>query len=348
LGEVFKTRETALLSTTSTVDFVQCTKCDFVYNRAYEYLDYKAEYEVSREASGFFTNYLVSLVKKLLISLEDFKLKSVVEVGAGDGHFAREFVKSQRTHYVAVDTSYLQMGTPVVDEVIDFIGGTYNEKMTLCPDLVIFRHVLEHIPNVKEFINSVTHEQPEFVFIEVPCFEFVSKDNYHYFSNDHCSYFTKNSLNLLMTQFGYSAVFNEYAFNDEYIISLWKKNQSILTSTEASEKTDCFLYESFTEWKYHLSTFFEEKTFLWSASGKGRLLLIMLEVGYKKSEYVVDINPKMQGHYLPVTGQHVISPKMLSNLECNRVLVINSLYLEEIKQNLKELDIDCEVVSLFK
>ena len=31
-----------------------------------------------------------------------------------------------------------------------------------------------------------------------------------------------------------------------------------------------------------------------------------------------------------------------------QIQIINSLYLEEIKQNLKELDIDCEVVSLFK
>ena len=81
LVEVFKTQESALKSIKTTVDFVQCTKCCFVYNRMYKYVDYKAEYDVSRSVSGFFREYSVNIIKRILSSIEDYKVKSVVEVG---------------------------------------------------------------------------------------------------------------------------------------------------------------------------------------------------------------------------------------------------------------------------
>ena len=58
---------------------------------------------------------------------------------------------------------------------IKTVQGLYDNQSNHQPDLLVLRHVLEHQSNVKEFISNISHENPEYIFIEIPCYEFVSR-----------------------------------------------------------------------------------------------------------------------------------------------------------------------------
>jgi FlaA1/EpsC-like NDP-sugar epimerase len=53
--------------------------------------------------------------------------------------------------------------------------------------------------------------------------------------------------------------------------------------------------------------------------------------------HVVDINPKRQGKYLPVTGQRVVPPEFVRDYRPDLVLITNSSFSDEIKRQAREL-----------
>lgn len=54
-------------------------------------------------------------------------------------------------------------------------------------------------------------------------------------------------------------------------------------------------------------------------------------------EYVVDINPRKRGRYVPGTGQQIVPPEFLRDYQPDVVIVMNPIYKSEIQQLIKSL-----------
>lgn len=337
----YNTREKALVAPSANVDFVKCQNCEFLFNSSYQQLSYQVAYESSRASSAIFNEYLKGVGKALITSLKQ-KVKTIVEVGAGDCHFAEVILNfNPNLKYLAFDPSWEKS---VVEGNL-FKFNEYYQQQEVKPDLVVARHTLEHIINVKEFIKSLTHELPLFVFIEIPCSSFVLKNNFHYFSYEHCSYFDQNSLSILMSEFGYSPVFVDYIFNDENIISLWSLSQD--NGTEIIKTPNKISQKEFHDWKSSLISKLQNGDVIWGAAGKGVMTVNLLELNYKKIPFVVDKNSNLQGKFIPMTGNEIISPNDLKKINPDNVLVLNSLYLDEIISECRELDVHTNIYPLF-
>ena len=61
---------------------------------------------------------------------------------------------------------------------------------------------------------------------------------------------------------------------------------------------------------------------------------------------IVDINPSRQGSYLPGCGYLVDAPEVLGERPPDRVLVSNPTYEKEIRRQLTDLGVVCEVELL--
>lgn len=337
----YNTRQEALSAPSANVNFMKCQNCEFLFNSSYQQLGYKVEYDSSRAFSKIFNKYLQSVGSTLITSLKH-NIKKIVEVGAGDCHFAEVIMNlSPDLEYHAFDPSWAKS---------EFEGNLYkyNEYYQLQdvkPDLVIARHTLEHIIDVNKFIESITHELPKYVFIEIPCSSFVLKNNFHYFSYEHCSYFDQNSLMTLMSEFGYLPVFMNYVFNDENIISLWSRVKH--TGTTRVKLQNNASNKEFHEWKSTLVSKFQNGDVIWGASGKGVMTVNVLEQDYNKIPYIVDKNPNIQGKFIPITGNEIISPKVLKKIKPANIHVLNSLYLDEIISECRELDVHANIFPFF-
>jgi hypothetical protein len=63
-------------------------------------------------------------------------------------------------------------------------------------------------------------------------------------------------------------------------------------------------------------------------------------------EYVVDINPRKHGMYMPGTGQRIVGPEFLAEYRPDKVIVINPVYVDEIGKDLKRLGLGVELLPI--
>ena len=60
----------------------------------------------------------------------------------------------------------------------------------------------------------------------------------------------------------------------------------------------------------------------------------------------VDINPKKHGTYLPVSGLEVVAPEFLIDYQPDFIIVMNPVYMEEIRQRLSDMNVKAHLVPL--
>jgi hypothetical protein len=60
--------------------------------------------------------------------------------------------------------------------------------------------------------------------------------------------------------------------------------------------------------------------------------------------HIVEINPARQGKHIPGTGALVVSPQSLLGYRPDVVILTNATYANEIKQQINQLELGCEVL----
>jgi predicted phosphatase len=103
--------------------------------------------------------------------------------------------------------------------------------------------------------------------------------------------------------------------------------------------------EKFKWWKNKLQElrFNSIKTVFWGSGSKGVSFLTTLNVG-EQIEYVVDINPYRQGHFMSGTGQRIVASDYLKHYQPDYVVVMNDIYKEEIEETLGTMKLESKVL----
>ena len=87
------------------------------------------------------------------------------------------------------------------------------------------------------------------------------------------------------------------------------------------------------------------KVVLWGSGSKATSFLTTLAVG-DAVQYVVDINPARQGTYVAGTGHEIVAPEFLADFQPDVVIIMNSIYRQEIGANLKNMGLSHNVIAL--
>jgi hypothetical protein len=61
-------------------------------------------------------------------------------------------------------------------------------------------------------------------------------------------------------------------------------------------------------------------------------------------QYVVDINPRKQGRYLAGGGQQIVAPEFLRDYRPDVVIIMNPIYIGEIRQIMQSLGLHAELI----
>ncbi|MDA1095656.1 MAG: class I SAM-dependent methyltransferase [Chloroflexi bacterium] len=341
------------------MDFVSCVDCQFTFNRIFRPMDYREDIETSRRHSEFFNNYLISVCRQV-DEVCSIRGKVVVEVGCGDGHFLTELRKLFEFEGWGFDPSFVKTDTVPHFKDLRFIADNYpSDALNKAPDLIAFRHVVEHIASLKHFLAPMIADperRPSWIYIEVPDWEWIiDNDQIMMFSNDHCSYYSRPSMDLAMRACGFAAEKMSVTFADEYLQYFGKSVDSSIDRSEhrqrgadLTKKTKAFIARIPTVLERFRSYFSETsgQAVLWGAAGKGTILLPTLGVSHKQLPFVVDSNPNRQGTYIPVTGQEVIPPNRLKTLQPRYVLITNPSYQGEIAAQLDALGVEAQIMNV--
>lgn len=344
-----------------------CPACGFISNTAFDVsnVTYADSYEETQGFSPRFRAFADDLARRL-IEAYDLHGKTILEIGCGKGEFLTLLCELGDNRGVGIDPSYIDQRntSPARDRmtfITDFYSDAYMEQ-TAGADFIVCRHTLEHIHPVGEFVRTVRRsigDKTIPVFFEVPDVgrvlrEFAFWDIYY----EHCSYFTPGSLARLFRAERFEISSLSLDFDDQYVLleaepADARSSQSLPGDDDLAEIARAV--ETFERdyasrlagWRQDLdrATANGRRAVIWGSGSKGVSYLTTLGIR-DEIEFTVDINPYKQGMFMAGTGQLIVAPEFLKEYRPEVVIVMNPIYVDEIRRDLEAMDIDAELIAV--
>jgi hypothetical protein len=341
-------------------------------------MEYSQEYENSLHFSPRFQEYAAALAEGL-VEKYDLRGKDIVEIGAGKGDFLIMLCAMAGNRGWGYDPSYVPEEGYTAPNVT-FVQDFYTEKYLDQPaDLIVCRHVLEHIPDPDAFIAQVRRavgrrESPPVVFFEVPNALWTLRHGGIWdIIYEHCAYFSPASLAYLFQKHGFRVLAVNEVFGGQFLTieattddgrrttehgslimdaspAVVRGLSSVVNEDLAALETDARAFAAnyrakCEQWQatLHDLAAVGKRGVVWGAGSKGVTFLNAMGAGDEIAA-VVDINPRKAGKFVAGTGQEIIPPARLAELRPDFVIIMNANYREEIGRMLAEVGVAAEIL----
>jgi SAM-dependent methyltransferase len=348
------------------LELVFCQDCGFIGNALYDprLQAYSPSSEETQIFSPRFRHFLSELCDDQ-IQRYDLAGKSVLEIGCGKGEFLAILCERGACSGIGIDPSYrperlMSTAAERIQFIQDFYGPAYAH---LRADYVCCRHTLEHIGAVGDFMalvrQAIDQRSDAVVFFELPDMERVLVESAFWdIYYEHCSYFTGGSLTRLFRRTGFVPHRLWKAYDDQYVmIEARPGSEPQLTQLPGEDNLERTfaqvrhferviasriqaLRAQLADWRAT-----GEKVVLWGSGSKAVSYLTVLGVTNEVAA-VVDINPHKHGKFLAGSGHEIVSPEALHGISPDHVVVMNSIYENEIRASLAQMGLQPNMTAL--
>lgn len=340
-----------------------CHGCGFMGNAAFEpeRIRYGSGYEETQAFSPRFRAFADDLAQRL-VERHGLRGREILEIGCGKGEFLALLCALGENRGIGIDPGYVPgrldgPGVERMEVITDFYGPDYGH---LTGELVLCRHTLEHIFDVRAFVErtrrSAERRRGAVVVFEVPDTGRVLREGAFWdIYYEHVSYFTPASLRRLFVMSGYDVEDVEVEYDDQYLVLTARPRRAtprphpdpeeVLEDYREVEAFRARHAASVARWRSQLDRLRGRRPVLWGSGSKAVAWLTTLDVT-DEIEYVVDINPNRHGKFLPGTGIEIVPPERLRSYRPEAVIVMNPIYREEIARDLSDLGLRSELLSV--
>ena len=358
---VFPNPDDAVKISRGVLEMVVCNHCGFVFNRAFEpeILSYGEHYDNTQSCSPYFESYLDERVRYLVETL-GITDATVIEVGCGKGQFLRKLAEYPNANIVAFgfDPSYTGPDSEYGGKLKFFRRYYSAEYANIQADIVICRHVIEHVNKPVELLGEVRQALASSpatkVFFETPSVRWIFTNQVIWdFFYEHCSLFSGNSLTTAFERAGFKVENVNYIFGDQYV---WVEAEPASGPTKVSHQPGDIVQLAVEygkkektmreDWVGCLNTLRKQGLVaIWGAGAKGATFANLLDPDCLLIDCIVDMNPNKIGNYLPGTGHPIVDYKSLPGRNIRNVILMNPNYYEENRKLLDKDDIDVNLVN---
>jgi SAM-dependent methyltransferase len=360
-GVLWHTEAEALDSPLGDIRLVLCERCSFVWNELHDPAKVVFRgYDVSLQHSPAFRDFVAGLAERL-IERYGLRGKTVLDIGSGRGHFLEEICARGPNRGIGVDPSIESHRLEAPE--IEFVGEAFDGRLLdLAADLYSCRHVVDILSDQRALVRLIGRAIERagtgaVAYLEVPnalaTFGGLVVWNLVY---EHRAWFCADSLAYLLAVEGFEVVEVAPCWQGEYLgIEGRRPRSSPLRAVPAAASgvgaaVDRFA-ASFEEvrggWQERLDELRERgrRAVIWGAGARGVAFVSLLDTA-DVVPYLVDVNPKRQGLYLPRSAHRVEAPQHLLADPPDLVVVSNPTYAEEIRAQARELGVRSEIDTL--
>lgn len=310
-----KTQGDAQAMTRHPLDYVQCPRCTHVWNRSFTYDAIPYEKNPNRMFnSGLIWQGHLRQTRDLVLShLPDSP--TVIDIGCGEGHFVRGISEqlAGQGRFMGFDPN----ATEESGRGVEF-HACYFEPLqhmsALAPDLIVMRHVMEHLTNPASFMDQLalaagSLSKPVYFFVETPCIDRVLTTlRLGDFFYEHPSQFNTTSFRTLMERGG---TLRELAhgYDGEVVYGLIElkspddcarhiktaaafQAQASLSRTTIRSQLDDLLASG-------------HSIAIWGGTGKAAAFIHQFDITCEQIPLVVDSDPDKVGTFVPKSGQQI-------------------------------------------
>jgi hypothetical protein len=301
---------------------------------------YDENYQNNQATSNVFSAHMHHVYEVLK---RQFPVNSkLVEVGCGKGDFLNIVEADGHFKYAGYDFAY-EGDNPNIHKRF------LNENDQIDADIIVLRHVLEHIQKPHLFLAMLAQVFPYTpVYIEVPDYCWIT-DHAAFFdlTYEHVNYFTPNSLSKLFTSSMDSGLLFKHQY--QYIIAdLGSLLGDYTNHYNGDNWTTLDLKGIFKGMQNAIDSILElsasQNIVIWGGATKGVLFAHHLKTlapdVFKRIRCAIDINPNKQNKFLPSTKLKIISDAdfLAASNGDEIVVVMNPNYFDEIKLFLEQKD----------
>ena len=341
-----------------------CHACGFITNVSYDpsVQDYRDAYEETQAYSPVFRTFMSDLARRW-VERYDLHGKEILELGSGKGEFLVEMTRIAAGRGIGIDPGFVPERIAPEDAVrVEFVKDYYSASYAhLEGDAIVCRHTLEHIHDVLSFMQLVREAAQRrdgvVVLFELPDVLRVLReaafwDMYY----EHVSYFTPGSLTRLFERVGLEVNDVELDYDDKYILIEARLGSEAIPRTDVDSPSEAVaavadfrarLADVTTSWRDRIRKVERSggRVVVWGAGSKA--VAFLTTIGRDSGiQVAIDINPHKHGTYLAGAGQRVEAPAFLRTYRPALVIAMNSIYLDEIRGALDDLDVDAELAAV--
>lgn len=334
------------------ITLVQCASCGLVFNFTFDgsLCHYDEKYDNRQLLSPAFQSHVDCLIASIS---EVTSPKNILEIGCGKGDFLKTICAKTKAQGKGYDTTY--EGVPVDDagRVRFFRSYVSSTDIQESFDLIICRHVVEHVPEIGRFFQelrdiAVAAGDPVIV-IETPRLEWIVESGAFWdIFYEHCNYFTESALQEILRRAGFKILKVEPVFGEQYQLVEIRLDELGRATADVAQLIDRDLFnqrmrESLLRVQAKVGKLPDRKWAVWGAGAKGVAVANRIS---PPPIFVVDINKNKCGGFIPGVPIQVLAPSADLLKDIGLMVIMNPNYQAEIRMMLAELQFFGEVSVL--
>ncbi|MBL8226833.1 MAG: methyltransferase domain-containing protein [Bryobacterales bacterium] len=312
--------------------FVRCVDCGHVFNDAFDYtrVPYGDNPNLMYNRGLRWSDFLRKVCGEIISRLPENAV--VVEIGHGDGTFLESLASLQPSGtFYGFDphgATASRLGNVCYRRSL-FVPAA--QMAELRPDLLVSRHVLEHLTDPLGFVQSLSfgaaaEELKPVLYLEVPCIDrALTTGRTEDFYYEHNSHFTTESFSRMLARGFCSIDALDHGYDGEVVYAFLrlKGKREHLQHAHDAKAFDAMAQASRQVIMMELANHYMagRTVAFWGGTGKCAAFLQAHHVDAHRFPLVVDSDPAKIGTFVPGTGQQILAIQTLKD-KCVDILVV--------------------------